>query len=112
MGGCQSGLTEEDLKRKSKNNELESMMALEAKAESDKVKLLLLGAGELVDPPAHPLSTVTRAAAPTTAAAVELRRLPIIERTPGWLRDRRRSPVSDQKLCSAAGKAPVRTSDA
>ncbi len=46
MGGCQSGLTEEDIKRKSKNHELENMMAMEAKAESDKVKLLLLGAGE------------------------------------------------------------------
>ena len=46
MGACSSGLSPEEVVRRQKNKELERQIAEQARNESEKIKLLLLGAGE------------------------------------------------------------------
>lgn len=46
MGCTQSNLTPEEVEAKKKNKEYESQLAAQAKQEDEKIKLLLLGAGE------------------------------------------------------------------
>jgi len=47
MGNCTSGpLSEEEVRQKKKNDEIDALMAKEKNKEESKVKLLLLGAGE------------------------------------------------------------------
>lgn len=46
MGVCNSTLTPEEIEKKRKSKELENEMAKQAKQEAEKIKLLLLGAGE------------------------------------------------------------------
>lgn len=46
MGNCGGGLTPEEKMRRLKSKELEAQFAAQAKSENEKIKLLLLGAGE------------------------------------------------------------------
>ena len=46
MGSCQSTMSEDDILKKKQNKELETQMAAQARQEAEKIKLLLLGAGE------------------------------------------------------------------
>lgn len=46
MGNCAGGMTKEEIENRRKNKELEQQLASQAKQEDQKVKLLLLGAGE------------------------------------------------------------------
>ena len=46
MGCTQSNLTPEEVEARKKNKEYEQQLAAQAKQEDEKIKLLLLGAGE------------------------------------------------------------------
>lgn len=46
MGICSSSLTPEEAEKRKRSKDLENQMAAQARQEAEKIKLLLLGAGE------------------------------------------------------------------